>query len=220
MRMARARTLQHHWRQLNARFPGLFLDPAIASGHYQVGYVHEATGAWTPLFDKDNLLLYTWGFIACQTLGLGDSSYKVNAAYLEYENLTNPTDPVSVPAFGRADGLDYYNGLGGNRDFLRVALAGTPTIDIAAGYEDYFIADVTGNRCKFTLQSAGTHGVLGRPFSEVNNSKACGIALVATPVFADRAQDVILARGYFDVDDQPLKTLGAQIGVRWYVAFK
>lgn len=208
--------LRDLWRALDREFPGLFLDPAVASGEYDVGYV--GPGGWRHLFTKRNLLLYTWGYVAAKCVGQGDATFKVAAAYLEYENVTNPSDAVSVPSYGRADGLSYYDGLGANRDFLRVALAGTPSIDVSPGYESYFTTG--GNRVTFDLQSSGTAGVLGRPFSDANNSKACGVALVATPSPADRTQDVILARGYFDVADQPLKLAGSQIGVRWKVSFR
>lgn len=207
------------WRKLERRRPGMYLHPAVASGRYQVGYLDESSGRWTPLFEKDNLLLYTWGYLAARTLGQGDVTYKVSTAYLEYQNVAAPGDAVAVPSFTRASDISYYNGLGAGRDFLRVALTGTPSIDIHEGYESYFSAG-TGNRVTFVLQSAGTAGVLGRPFSHLNNSKACGIALVATPVEADRSQDVILARGYFEVADQPLKVNGSQIGVRWKVSFQ
>lgn len=218
--MARKHGLTGLWERLERERPGVFLHPSVASGRYEVGYVRESDLAWTPLFEKDNLLLYSWGFAVAKTLGVGDVTYKVSSAYLEYANVASPSDAVSVPSYTRADGLSYYNGLAAGRDFLRVALTGTPTIDASPGYESYFISGVSGNRVTFVLQSAGTAGVLGRPFSDANNSKACGIALVATPAPADRSQDVIVARGYFAVPDQPLKLAGSQIGVRWRISFK
>lgn len=211
-----ARTLKQLWRALGR--PGLFMDPDVVSGEYSV---YELDGdRRRPLFSKQNLILYTWGFIAAKCIGQGNAAYKVSAAYLEYENVANPADPVSVPSFSRGDGLPYYNGLSGNRDYLRVALSGTPAIDIASGFESYFTAGVSGNRCTFSFQSAGTQGVLGRPFANGNNSKACGIALVATPLASDRLQDVVLCRGYFEVADQIVKGVSTQIGVDWKVTFK
>lgn len=213
------RKLREHWHALEKRYPGLYLNPGIATGEYTVGNVYP-DGGFEPLFTKSNLLLYSWGFIAAKCIGQGDVNYKVSAAYLEYANVALPGDPVSVPALARDDDLSYYNSLPADRDFLRVSLTGTPTIDIATGFESYFDAGVSGNRVTFVLQSAGTSGVLGTPFSDVNNSKACGIALVATPEPSDRSKDVILARGYFDVVDQPLKGAGTQIGVNWVLSFK
>lgn len=211
--------LHERWARLEKAYPGLFLNPAIASGEYTVGRVYP-DGGFTPLFTKPNLLLYSWGFIAAKCIGQGDTDYKVNAAYLEYANVAAPGDPVSIPSTARDDDLSYYDSLPADRDFLRVSLTGTPAIDIATGFESYFIGGVSGNRVTFVLQSTGTIGVLGTPFSDVNNSKACGIALVATPEVSDRSKDVILARGYFDVGDQPLKAAGSQIGVNWSISFK
>lgn len=189
------------------------------TGSYEVGLINERTGVWTPLFSRGNLLPYSWGFVAAKCIGVGDVSYKAAAIYLEYENVASPSDVITVPAYDRTSDLSYYNGLSGNKDFLRVALASTPTIDIAPGYESYFTAGVSGNRVTYTSQSVGSYGVLGRPWSEASNSKAYGIAIVATPVPSDRSQDVILSRGYFAEGDQLLKTSGHQVQVLWKHTF-
>jgi hypothetical protein len=189
------------------------------TGSYEVGLVDERTGVWTPLFSRENLLPYSWGFIAAKCIGMGDVSYKASAIYLEYENVADPDDVVTIPAYDRTSDLSYYNGLSGNKDFLRVALAGVPTLDIATGYESYFTSGVSGNRVTYTAQSVGSYGVLGRAWSEASNSKAYGVAVVATPVPSDRSQDVILSRGYFAEEDQLLKATGQQVQVRWKHTF-
>ena len=192
----------------------------LCRGAYSVHLVDEVTGRWGPaLLRKHNLLPYSWGFLACQCIGLGNPAYQVAGAYLEYQNLVNPTDTVPAPTFDRTTSLTYYNALPANQDFLRVALAGPPTIDIAPGSEPYFIAGVSGNRVTFVAQSSGTQGALGRAFSDTAHSKVYGIALVATPVLADRTHDVILSRGYFNPPDQQLKQVGSQVGVRWSISF-
>jgi hypothetical protein len=193
----------------------------LIRGEYSVCLVDEATGLWTPpLFTKQNLLLYSWGYLACQSLGLGNPAFKVNAAYLEFKNVVNPGDVVPTPTYDRTANLSYYNSLPVNQDYLRVPLVGVPTIDIAPGYEPYFISGFNGNRVTFNVQSTGTVGQRGLTFGYQVNSKIFGIALVATPVFADPTQDVILARGYFRTTDQQLKQQGSQTGVKWRVAFE
>lgn len=193
----------------------------LVSGEYDVSLVDEKTGKWSePLFVKENLILLSWGFMACRCLGVADADYAVKAAYIEFANVGSPSDPVAIPSYERSDGLDYFNALPPDRDFLRVTLAGTPSIDIAPGYEENFISGVNGNRVQFPFQTTGSTGILGRTFSESVNSKVFGITLVATPVPADRTMDVILSRGYFNENDQQLKQVGVQIGIRWRISFK
>lgn len=189
-------------------------------GEYDVGWIREDDGSWVPLFTRKNLILYSWGYLAAQSLGLGNPAYKVAAAYIEYKNVVNPGDPVPIPAYDRTAGLAYFTTLPVNQDYLRVPLAGFPTIDIAPGFEPYFISGLTGNRVSFVAQSAGSQGVLGRPFSDAALSKIFGITLVATPVLSDPTQDVILSRGYFRMQDQQLKQTGLQLGVHWRIAFE
>jgi hypothetical protein len=61
--------------------------------------------------------------------------------------------------------------------------------------------------------------VHGRLFSASANSKVCGVALVAAPVFGDRTQDVIFARTYYDTSQQVIKPPSAQIGIGWDIIF-
>lgn len=195
-------------------------DLAVSNvyGHYSV-YRIDDSGKWNFLFDKKNTVLYTWGYLAAKLFGEGDSDYKVSAAYIEYENVVNSSDPATIPTVSRDDDISYFTGLAGNKDYLRVALSGTPTIDVSSGYEDYFVGD-QGNQCTFVAQTTGSTGVNGLDFSDLVNSKVYGITLVATPLFSDKSQDVLFCRGYFDVADQVLKLAGSNIGIRWKVAFK
>lgn len=174
-----------------------------------------------PLFVQKNQIQLSWGAIACQCIGLGNRSYRINAMYLEYENVADPDDPVTVPTYERGDGLDYYQNLvyTSDRDYLRVPLLLQPSIGIEPGFEDYFTEGVDGNRLTFHTQSQGTEGANGKPFSSGANSKIFGVALVATPVFEDPTKDIVLARTYFDVDDQTLKLASSQVGVTWDVVF-
>ena len=193
--------------------------PNYPHGRVQL-YQVDSNNVWTPQANTTNTVLYDWGFIAAKAIGEGDSSYRVNATYIEFENVASPSDTVSVPTIDRSEGLTYYNGLSGNQDFLRVELIGLPSITIEDGFESYFTEGETGNLLTFFAQSSGTTGVLGNAtFGSANNSKIFGAALVAAPVWADRTQDVVFSRSYFATSDQTLKQASSQVGITWEVPF-
>ena len=174
-----------------------------------------------PITYRQNQIQFHWGFIAAQTIGNGLSKYRVSAMYIEFENVASPGDPVTVPMYGRDEGTEYYDALqsSGTLDFLRVPLLQAPLLGIAPGFESYFTAGETGNRATFFAQSQGVVGVHGKTFSDSVNSKVYGVALVATPVFADRTQDVVFARTYFPTGEQTLKEASSQIGISWDIDF-
>jgi len=170
---------------------------------------------------KPNQIQYSWGFVAAQAIGRGDRSYRVRTLYIEYENVASPGDPVTVPTFGRDEGLEYYSDLqfSAARDYLRVPLLVDPDVGIEPGFEDFFTEGVDGNKLTFYTQTQGTAGVHGKPFTNAANSKVCGAALVATPDFQDVTQDVIFARTYFDSADHEVKQVSSQFGITWEVSF-
>ena len=173
---------------------------------------------WTPASEVTlNTVLYEWGFIAAKTIGQGDPAYRVNMMYIEYENTSGS---ITAPTIDRAEGLTYYSGLSGNKDYLRVPLIGQPTISIEAGFESYFMADVTGNLLTFFAQSTGTTGVLSNAFSNAANSKIYGAALVAAPVAADSTKDIVFSRAYFASSDQTVKQASSQVGITWELPFE
>lgn len=174
-----------------------------------------------PLFSKPNQIQLSWGAIATQCIGNGDKRYRINGMYLEYENVADPDDPITIPDFERSEGREYYQDLTftSNRDFLRVPLQLPPGISIETGFEDFFTAGVDGNRMTFYTQSQGTSGFNGKPFSAGVNSKIFGVALVATPDFNDPTKDIVFARTYFETGDQTLKLASSQVGVTWDIAF-
>jgi hypothetical protein len=184
-------------------------------------YEVAGNGAWRPRAVTRNTWLYTWGYMAAQALGLGNAAYKIGAAYLEYENVAAPADPVSIPPFQRQDGLEYYANLAASpvRDFLRLPLIVTPAIGVVPGFEDYFAAG-QGNQLTVFVQSAGTAGFFGKTFSDTVNSKVCGIALVAIPIPADQTQDVLFSRAYYQAADQVLKTPSGQVGIQYTLGFQ
>lgn len=178
-------------------------------------------GLVTPITFKMNQIQYDWGFIAAQTIGRGLVAYRIAAMYVEFENVASPGDAVTIPSFGRDEGTEYYDDLqsSGTRDFLRVPLMQDPMLGIATGFEAYFTEDESGNKLTFFAQSQGTVGVHGKTFSDSVNSKVFGAALVATPEFADRTQDIIFARSYFPTAEQTLKEASSQLGISWEISF-
>lgn len=174
------------------------------------------------LLRKENQIQYAWGAVATQCIGLGNRNFRINAMYVEYENVADPEDPITPPTYGRDEDRSYYNdlGLSGTRDFLRVPLLIQPTIGIEEGFEDFFIPGVSGNLLTFHAQTQGTIGFHGKSFNDGVNSKVFGVALVATPVFADPSQDIVFARTYFDTEDQTPKLASSQIGITWDVVFE
>lgn len=190
------------------------------TGEYRLHLVDERTGKWTPLSDwSPNTVLYEWGQIAANRLFSADSPLLINALYLEFENGT-AAGSVSVPSFDRGDGLPYFEALSTSsvRDYLRVPLLLTPTVDVAPGSEAYFGAG-QGNRVTVFGQSAGTTGVNGKTFSDSAGSVLCGLAVVAAPVLADSTQDVVFARTYYATDRQVAKQPSSQLGVTYRVTF-
>ena len=188
--------------------------------------VDETTGTLTLLAQKRNQIQYSWGFIAAKQIGYRRSSdrpdYHISAMYIEYENQADPETPISISSFDRGVGLPYYNALALDpvRDYLRVPVRLEPTLTIAAGFENYFTLGTTGNQLTFFAQTSGVTGVNGKTFGASVNSKVYGVALVATPVFSDRTQDVVFSRTFFDVGDQTTKEPSSQIGITWDISFE
>lgn len=190
-------------------------------GLWDIWYRRNGERIITPISFKPNQIQYDWGFIAAKAIGQGDSSYKIASMYIEFENVASPGDPVTIPTFGRDEGTDYYDDLQSSsvRDFLRVPLTTIPTIGIETGFEAYFTAPA-GNKLTFFTQTQGTEGIHGKTFSDSVNSKVFGAALVATPVVADRTQDIVFARAYYSVADQTVKDASHQIGLSWEISFQ
>jgi len=170
---------------------------------------------------KPNQIQYSAGTIAAQALGLSGNRYKIAGMYIEFENVASPTDAVSIPTFGKDEGIEYYDDLQSSavRDFLRVPLLQNPMVGIETGFEAYFSEPELGNKLTFFAQTQGSAGVHGKTFSDSVNSKVCGVALVATPEFNDRTQDVVFSRSYYAVSEQTVKEPSSQIGVSWEIAF-
>ena len=176
-------------------------------------------GLWLPYARKQNNLMVTYGMAAAMLFGYGDSTYRINRFYVEFENVGSPSNIVSVPAYDVYDTRAYYEDLSAPRDYLRIPVLGSPTLSIASGYEDYFSAG-EGNKLTFVGMTSGNAGMNGLEFSDAVNSKAFGLALVSSPDSGDRTKDVIVTRGYFATGQQKVKASSGQIGVSWELIFK
>ena len=144
-------------------------------------------------------------------LAAGNSKYAIAAMYLEFQNIADGSGIV-IPTFDRSGGIDYYNGLSGTIDYLRVPLILPPSLSTTdpSSYQ--------GNRVVFFGMSDGVVGVHGLAFSDVALSKVYGAALAATPVPADPAQDIVFARTYTGISIIP-KGTGFGVGVRMPLQF-
>lgn len=197
-------------------------------GVVTVWRINEATGLCEPVIRKSNQIQVSWGHIAAKQIGFKRQpdrpDYSISAMYVEFENQTDPDEPVTVTDFERTAGLEYYAALAEtpNRDFLRVPLRLEPAITVASGsLGEVVLADSDqGNQLTFFAQTSGTQGVHGRAFSHTLNSKVYSAALVATPYFNDQSRDVIFARTNFAIGDQVGKEASSQVGITWDISFE
>ena len=200
-------------------------------GHVTLWRVDDATGLMTPLHSQRNMILLSWGHAAARALGYrsiaGRPSYHISTMYIEYENVANPEDPVSVSSFERDLDLDYFSdlALSGTQDFLRVPLRLEPTLGIAAqtelDYPGYFTDGVDGNQLTFFAQTSGIAGIHETDFGGAGvNSKVYAATLVAAPFPDDRTKDVLFARTTFEVENQVVKEASSQVGITWDIVFE
>jgi hypothetical protein len=195
-------------------------------GHVTVWRVDEKTGLRTPVIAQHNQIQYTWGYIAAKQIGFKRQAdrldYHISAMYIEFANQANPAVPISPGTFGRDTDINYYNSLSqtSSSDFLRIPLSIEPALSVSPGYEANLPVNQSGNQLTFFVQTSGTVGVNGQPFSYLNNSKVFSAALVAAPVFSDRSKDVVFARTTFSAENQVTKEASSQIGITWDIAFE
>lgn len=165
---------------------------------------------WTPATEwKSNLVLYQWATITAQLLAVGSSNYRIAGMYLEFENVSSPSDTVSPPTFDRTRDITYYDDLVGssNRDYLRVPMTASPIGTEGTG--------LSSNQIVFFARSSGLTGVHGKTFSDSVNSKIFGASLVAFVDNNDATQDLLFSSFYFDTADQQLKLATSQVGIEW-----
>lgn len=163
---------------------------------------------------KRNLVLYQWAEITSKLLTTGDGRFRIGGLYLEFENTTNPGDPVALPSFDRTRNVEYYNELAGSttRDYLRVPLTASPISSAGTG--------LSHNQIMFLARSGGVAGVHGKPFSHASNSVIIGASLVAFIDATDATRDLLFSSFYFAVEDQQQKLATSQVGIEWVLTLQ
>lgn len=149
----------------------------------------------------------------------GDNTHPINCIYIEFENVADPGDTVAVPTASTNEGLEYYNNLGADRDFVRAAIVGLPDLSISSGLGAYF-GDGEGNTLTFVSITAATAGELGRDFDNTSNSKVYGLALVCAPDWQDRSKDILIQRAYYSAEpEQVVRPAGGSFAVSYPITF-
>lgn len=161
-----------------------------------------------------NAVLLDWTTIVGTLLTQGKVNYRLSMMYIEFQNLSDPDDPADIPAFNADDpaaGIDYFNGLidSADRDYLRVPLIAATL----SSTDETRFPSPKGNLMTFFAQTQGVVGTHGKSFSDVDNSKVVGGALISAPDSGDATQDLAYNRFYFDVGDQQVKLPTSQVGV-------
>lgn len=167
-------------------------------------------GLWLPTTDwRANTVVYEWGAIVARLLAQGDIAYKLSAMYLEF---SNGEAPRPVPSLDRTRNIDYYQGLTGTYDYLRVPLR---SATISSSNTTLF---PNGNQIVFTAKSGG-EGLVGEAqglaFSSVAGSQVIGAALVAEVSEVDASQDLVFSAFYFAEAEQQAKLLASEVGLDW-----
>lgn len=160
-------------------------------------------GQWFHEFSQDNAVTYS-GMDILAMLLQGENR-TINGMYLEFENGTAAADIVT-PVLDKKAGVEYYLGLAGNRDYVRIPAG-------PAAKPGPSSADYTGNRAAFFGSSSHVVGEHGLGFSFSDNTVVFGVALVSlggTP-----AEDLIYARAYFEPNLRIEKHEHRQIGIKW-----
>lgn len=181
---------------------------SLFGGPIELGYVDEATGLWTPLqVKRRNLITYGGSDILGRILS-GNALYVPSRMYFEFHNGASPP----TPTVSRDTEPDYYLGLTGTEDFLRVPLNFTPALSASSG-------NFVSNICTFMGVTSGSTGARTTgplTFSSGALSKVFSAAIVASPT-GDVGGDIVFAR--FNLDTAIAKIAGSQIGVKWQVQF-
>jgi hypothetical protein len=181
-------------------------------GYTQFMSINPDTGEVSNLVAQPNTIMTDGGDCMARLLA-GDFRYKLAYMYMEFENLSDPSDDPVVPSYTPADGVEYYNSLEvhPSQDFLRVPLLTSPSFSpSASGY--------AGNVVTFVALSGGfVAGNWGKPFSEASVSAVFGGALAAAPTGLQQG-DMIFARNY-PTGAKIIKPSGEQIVMQWSIEF-
>lgn len=169
--------------------------------------------SWQFVSEQKNDLTDCWGVILQRLMrGVADGrSYHVNGMYIEFDNSGGAVTP---PVIDPADQLEYFTGLTGSQDYLRVPVIATSEEKSDPG----LLLPDTGI---FLSHTAGTVGENGLAFSNAAGSRVYGGALVAMTDETDPTKDIVFARWYFSEAGKQLEKLAnGQIGIKWKSSFQ
>ncbi len=191
------------------------ISKSLYEGRVSSYQVPEGAGLadWQFHAEEKNDLTDCWGALLQKLLrGVVDGkSYHINAMYIEFDNSGGPVTP---PVIDPAAQLEYFNGLTGDQDYLRVPI-------IATSEEKSDPALPLSNVAVFLAHTSGSAGVNGLTFSNAAGSRIYGGALVAMLDEQDPSQDIVFARWYFSESGKQLEKLAnAQIGIKWKSVFQ
>lgn len=185
-----------------------------ASGYIQIYDVDNEGRVYNVSQLTPNAILAGLGFAVAKGLGMRDSRYTANMAYIEFENTSAPiSNPTPDPMSGR----EYFENLVSPKDYLRVPLNGLPELATEQDSADYtgIYGTDEGNVVTFRTTTVGTSGMNGVPFDNASNSVVYGLAIVCAPDADDPSKDIVLNRGYYPQQSHRLKQPSGQIGAGW-----
>ncbi len=190
------------------------LDQLGGRGGVSVFSFDPVTKQIKKIVNKSNLILFSGADVLAKAV-VGTAGWAVNVMYIEYQNLSSPSDDPVIPAYDRTGGIDYYNGLAAspNGDIMRVPLLTTPLFS-SSNPSDY-----NNNQLSLFAISEGSTGVWGKMFSESVNSCIIGGALICAVDPDEQSSDVVFSRTYLTPDKVLLQS-NYQIGLNWNLRFE
>jgi hypothetical protein len=160
--------------------------------------------------------------ILAKLLAARDTRYFLTHAYFEFENVEDPDDEVTTPTISSSlysSCLPYYLGLSESlsRDYVREPITTLPLISSTYGE----LPAEIGNKFEYLIQCpVGQTGVNGKPFSNADNSKLVGLALVSAVNPSDPTKDVVWGRMYLDTNEQRIIPTTGAISGRYGITFE
>lgn len=155
-----------------------------------------------------NLLVYSAGEAFARALA--GQAYYPRGVYMQFENLADPEDPITVISPAVEDTAALFPALTSDFDFVRAELTMPAALETyGTSYENnqaHYYASIPATASSY-------NGNL--TLSPANNSAVIGAGLVAIPSMADQTQDILIAR--IATPKLLLKT-GMRVGIEWQIA--
>jgi len=179
-----------------------------ATTWWRIFSFNEETGEIRKMVSQKNIIPYQGADVLARILG-GDHTWAPGAMLFEFENTAgSPTIPIPT----RDEGIDYYLGLSGTKDYLRIPLIVPPSFSASSG-------NYGGNQVTFWAVTSGTEGQAhSLQFGDTQDSKVYGVGLAATPTPDQYTQDRVFSRSYTGFSPVP-KEAGYQIGAQYLIRF-